>query len=325
MRFILKGTQLSPTCIYNFPSGLTLQKTVKLNNYSPQFHDSFEIVKNNQTVAYLYTRPIRNPYFIKNDMVVLKLANWYLYQRQISNLIQDLIYGFQATYHMTFEFHSFGRVDVAYDTDVDLLSRFKYMFNRKSRYSFKNANKFKVRGLGRDETETTIGSMRKRKRMVSIYNKTHELTNIKKPYLSYLYSTVFGLSTVYRCELKLFNTEINQYQIDPFRLDDPLYLLSVYRVFIDQMIDFRINNGSNISRQRKVQFISFKNEQLIIPSVPVIQNQKTSNSIKYLVKKLYEDSVGQFKYYRQLLRFVAELFIKHHNLDEWCKAKNIRK
>jgi hypothetical protein len=325
LRFVMKGTQLSPSCIYNFPSGLTLQKTVKMNNYNPQFNDSFEIVKNAQTVAYLYTRPIRNPYFIHKDIVVLKVVNWYLYQRQISNLIQDLIAGFRSTYHIDFEFHSFGRVDIAYDTDIDLLARFKNMFNRKSRYSFKNTNKFNVRGLGRYDTETTIGSINKRKKMIMIYDKTLELANVKKPYLSCLFTSVFGLATIYRCELRLFNTEINKYQIDQNKLDDPDYLLSVFKLYIDQMIDFRFNNNSNISRQSRVQFISLIPQQLIIPPVPIVPPQKTNNSIKHLVKQLYDESVGLFICYRHLLKFVAELFIKHYNLDGWCKAKNIRK
>ncbi|MFZ4523259.1 MAG: hypothetical protein ACOYNC_16235 [Bacteroidales bacterium] len=323
IRFRLEGIQLSSACIYKFSKGLSIQKAKTI--YSPKFHDSFDIMMNNQPIGNLFSRPIRNPFYLKNDIVILRILNWYLYQKKIAALIKHLTSDFLTVYKAQFEFHSYERLDIAYDTEVDIVSRFKYMYNRKSRFTFIHEKQYRVRGLGRSETETTIGSIKKRRRMVMIYDKTHEPEMPYKPYLRKLYSKVFRTSTVYRCEIRLFNSEANRFQIDPMMLDDPEYLLSIFSLVIDQMIDFRSNNQKNVTRQKKIAFLSVQPKHQIIAKVKTIHNQNTSNAVKFLVKTLYGESVGRLSANGQLLKFVAELFIKLYNLDEWCNAKNIRK
>jgi hypothetical protein len=96
-------------------------------------------------------------------------------------------------------------------------------------------------------------------------------------------------------------------------------------LILDQLIDFRINKGANVTYQKKIPFIKINQQQLIIPKVMPIKHKQVSNAIKYLIKQLYQDSIGEFGNYHQQLKFVAELYIKSHNLYEWCTKKNIRK
>ncbi len=325
MRFTIRGNLLSPEGIYKFSSGVLVQKAKNRIRKPLQFKNIYEVRRSDQILAYLFTNPQDNFYYKGKDIVILRVENWFLYQREIEKFIREMISGFQTNYNISFMFHSFQHIDVAMDTDVDIVKRFKYLFNRKSRYTFINDKKLRVRSTGTFDDEINIGSIKKRRRMITIYNKTRELSAGNKQYLGQLYSEIFGSSVVFRAEVKLFNTHANKYLIDPYMLDNSNYLLSIFKMVIDEMIDFRINSGSNVTRQKKVCFINFQKQLIVIPLSVPIKLQQGNNSIKYLIKQLFEDSLGRFSNFSQSLKFIAELYIKAENLDEWCVKKNIRK
>jgi hypothetical protein len=246
-----------------------------------------------------------------------------LYNGGIAKLINDLTAGLKDNYLVSLTPHGISRLDIACDTTENILDQFKDWYNDTHNYSFKNRGKLFVNGTGPSDSQTFIGSLKSREKTIIIYDKTSQMILKEKPFLKDIYNEVFGKSSVYRAELRLYSKETRNLNIDPSMLDDKSYLESIYKEFFNKMVDFRIKGkNSNISSQAKVNLIPFTNLSMVLTKKLNVKVPESNNQVKFLIKKLIEDSgKPEFKEYKTNMTSLALKFVQEYQLEDWFNKK----
>jgi hypothetical protein len=322
LRFKCPGMDWSSSCIY-INSKLKLSKTLNLKYYNSQFFNCYDILEEDKLIGYLYTKPIRSPFYSKNEIVVLRYKDITLYSGGIKKLIENLAKGLKNNHKVEFTYQGISRLDISYDTEVNIMALFKQWYYDTKKISFKNRGKLIVNGTGDSDTQTNIGSLKSREKTIIMYDKTNQMVLKEKPFLKKIYEDYFGTPSVYRVELRLYSNETRKLTIDPMSLDDKNYLESIFKMFFIKLVDFRTKRkNSNITSQAKLLFLPLSNSSIILTKKILVEQPETNNHIKYMVKKIIEDShKEEFKEHRTYMTALALKFVKEYHLQDWLNKK----
>jgi hypothetical protein len=316
----------SPQNIYINKSNLSLVKCSDLKYYSNQYFNCFDIVIDKIKVGHLHKDPIRNPLFKKRNIISIRFNNFILYEGNLHSIIETLLESLKLS------FYGYSRIDICIDTEENILSRFKDFYNDTSTLSFKNRGNMNVIGTGKLDSITTIGSLKNRKRTIMIYDKTLELDKGNKQYIKEIHKEVFNHNQVYRIELRLFNKGFNYpnkegkeiLYIDILKLSDKNYLEGIFKLVLNEMIDFRRINKSDscITRHQRVDFMELNNSsEFLKRRLEKVEVHNNSYS-KYLIKTLHNDSrKDEFKPWKKELLKLRDMYIKKYRLNEYYKMK----
>jgi hypothetical protein len=302
--------------IYIISHKLKLAKTVDLKYYSQRFFKCFDVLLNDMKIGYLYSDPIRNLYYSANDILSIRIDNEVLYSQSFSEILGQVLTELQLT------IKGITRLDIAYDTDVDILKRFRRFYNNIEKYTFKNRGKTIVNGTGRYDTQINIGSLKGQGKTIIIYDKSTLLRQQSKDYIIHLFEAVFGNQNVYRCEVQLTSKTLNKYDIDILKLGDKAYLEQIFGEFCESLIDFRRKDDSNVSRQTKIDFLELNRCSVELPRRVGTGTVKVDNYVKHMIWKLYCDSQKEeFKDIARELRAVVNYYVEMLGLVNWLKKK----
>ena len=271
-------------------------------------------------VGFLYTDPIRNTYYSTNDIISIRIDNQVLYNPELSSIIKQSLDELQLTYK------GISRLDIAYDTDVDVLKKFKRLYNNPNRFTYKNRGKTTVNGTGLYDTQINIGSLRSQGKTVIIYDKSTLLRQQPmKEYLTSLYKTIFKDDSVYRVEVRVTSKTTGKYDIDLYKLGDKAYLESLFTEFSESMLDFRYKQSNqNTTRQKKVQFLELNGSSITVNHKVKSTVVKGNNSIKFMIWKLHCDmNKEEFLEMRREIKKVIGLYIEMSGLQDWYRKKEM--
>jgi hypothetical protein len=306
--------------LYIISQNLKLSKTLDFKYYSQKYLKCFEILLNEEKVGFLYTDPIRNTYYSANDIISIRMDNQVLYDPELSSILKQSLDELQLTPK------GISRLDIAYDTDVDVLKRFKRLYNQLNRYSYKNRGKTTVNGTGLYDTQINIGSLRSQGKTVIIYDKSTLLRQQSKEYLNALYSTIFKDDSVYRVEVRVTSKTTGKYDINLYKLGDKAYLESLFIEFTESMLDFRYKQSNqNTTRQRKVPFLELNRNSIKVDHKLKSTVVKGNNSMKFMIWKLHCDMnhLEEFNEMRREIKKVIGLYVEMSGLQDWYRKKEI--
>ncbi len=208
------------------------------------------------------------------------------------------------------------RLDVCYDTDFDVLSRFKTLYYDAST-KFYMRNKIKVKGTGRDDDELTIGSLKSRSKCISIYNKTKEINTSNKEYIRNLHKKVFGLKTIYRVELRIMNRLLDIKNIDVMSLGRTDYLEGIFNSYFDTLVKF-----IDVETNEKIEFITLNDtgKRIKKETKPKVNRggRQAKGVINFLDKEIKAYGLKGFGKNWKLLRLAL---LKKYGLEAWYSAK----
>ena len=308
----------NPMKLYIISEKLKLSKTADLKYYSQRFLQCFDILLNEIKIGYLYTDPIRNTYYSNNEIISIRIDNEILYIPDLNNILDQVINGLQII------FKGISRLDIAYDTDVDVMKRFKKFYNSIEKYSFKNRGKTTVNGTGPYDTQINIGSLRQGKTVI-IYDKSTLLRQQSKDYLIGIYESVFGHRNIYRCEVRLTSKVLNKYDIDLLRLGDCGYLEGIFGNLCGSLIDFRRKDDSNTTRQTKIDLLELKGSGMKLPKKIAKRYVKADNYLKHMIWKLHCDrNKEEFEEISREMKVVEMKYAKMSELNEWLGRKVLK-
>ncbi len=306
--------------VYIISKNLKLSKMTDYKYYKPNFLKCFEILLDNRKVGFLYAEPIRNSYFSKNDIIIIRIDNHVLYDPDLSSIIKTCLNELQLT------IMGISRLDIAYDTQIDVLKKFKTLYNNPNRYTYKNRGKTIVNGTGQYDTQINIGSLRSQGKTLIIYDKSSLLRQQNgKEYLNELYSTIFQDESVYRVEVRVTSKYLGKYQIDLFKLYDKNYLETLFHEFSHSVLDFRYKqSNSNTTRQKKVPFIELNGNGIRLERKVSVNKEKGNNSMKYLIGKLHSDlKKEEFHQFGREIKLVIGLYVEMTGLQDWYRKKEM--
>jgi len=305
--------------LYIISQNLKLSKTLDFKYYSQKYLKCFEILLNEEKIGFLYTDPVRNTYYSTNDIISIRIDNQVLYNPELSSILKQSLDELQLT------FKGISRLDIAYDTDVDVLKKFKRLYNQLNRYSYKNRGKTTVNGTGLYDTQINIGSLRSQGKTVIIYDKSTLLRQQSKAYLNDLYETIFHDDSVYRVEVRVTSKTTGKYEIDLYKLGDKAYLESLFIEFSESMLDFRYKqSNTNTTRQKKVPFLELNGSSINLTKKLKSTVVKGNNSMKYLIWKLHCDlKRGEFQLMKREIMKVIGLYVEMSGLQDWYRKKEM--
>jgi hypothetical protein len=310
----------TPNRLYIISPTVKLVKTSDFKYYSRWFLKCFDILINNEKIGFLYTDPLRNSYYSVNEIISIRIDNQVLYRPDINLILRQVIDELQLTPK------SITRLDIAYDTDKDLLKRFKRLYNQIGRYTYKNRGKTTVNGTGVYDTQINIGSLRSQGKTVIIYDKSTLLRQQSKAYLDGLYKTVFGEKDVYRVEVRVTSKTTGKYDIELYKLGDKGYLESLFEDLGGSLLDFRYKpSNRNTTRQDKIKFVDLNRTGVELIKKLSVRTIKGDNSMKYLIWKLHCDKDRpEFSSISKEIRQVMGLYVEMTGLKDWLRKKEMK-
>jgi hypothetical protein len=306
--------------LYIISQKVKLSKTTDFKYYSTRYLKCFEIILDDEKVGYLYTDPIRNTYYSTNEIISIRIDNNTLYNPDLNKILEDVVTELQLT------LKGITRLDIAYDTDTDVLKRFKTLYNNTNKYTYKNRGKTTVNGTGNFDTQINIGSLRSQGKTVIIYDKSTLLRQQNKDHLLALYETVFSHKEIYRVEVRITSKTTNKFDINILELGNKEYLESLFESMGGSFIDFRYKeSNNNTTRQTKLNFIPLNCKGVELSKKISVKSIKPDNSMKYLIWKLHCDrEKDNFSPISREIKMVESLYVKMSGLEDWLKKKVIR-
>ena len=315
----------------------------RINDNFRYYYQVYKLTLDNRVFCHIKLYPFTNP---GSSLITLSIPNYNLYRDYISDLTYILL-------TMNLTLNNISYLDICLDSQTDYTSKIKKLFLDFPNVVLVSSNKIKHRietrsslyNTGEEIITIYIGSNKSDKQVVS-YNKTEELKEKDKPYLKEIYQNEFGNNNVYRIEVRLNNTsfvkynkkddkttEVKKMDIDILKLNDTNYLVSIFSIFFNKLVDFRKRTNNNISRCEKIQLIDFGNVN--ITPLRLNTNYQLSKIDDYreekkMMKKYirrYNIEPSEYKY--ELVMGLYHLSIKPVEVlkiwyDEYIKKNNLK-
>ena len=310
----------NPNKLYIISNKVKLSKTADYKFYSTRYLKCFEILLYDEKVGYLYTDPIRNTYYSTNNIISLRIDNQILYRPDLNNIMEQVVAEMQLV------LKGITRLDIAYDTNINVMKKFKRFYNNTKKYSYRNRGKTIVNGTGLLDTQINLGSLKSQGKTVIIYDKSTILRQSNKDYIQALFESIFGLSEVFRVELRITSKTTNKFKIDILKLGDKTYLESLFELLGGSFMDFRNKeSNSNITRQTRIKLLELKNSGIELTKKISVPSLKGNNSMKYLIWKLHSDlKKEEFLSISRELKMTIGLYVKLSGLQDWYEKKIIK-
>lgn len=283
----------------------------KAESRKHEFAYKYTIYYAGQKVGLLHYGPDYNSFNKDSGLVGVQINNYTLYQNYCFDALREL------HAHAGLKFKHFTELDLAVDTNDNLIAKFDEYYQSPDIYLSKKLNVM----LQKQSYPLTRCSH------FTIYNKSEELKteNTVKPYInSYFMQNGFGWNeTIYRCEVRL-NREIltDEYEPNLMRMDDPEYLFGVFTHFQSRFMQFKKVQGKNISRYP---------DHLLIPSVgsyqfKKVKKNKAGSASDKLSRHSLKQALKQFYWLIENanddeLRSTMWKLIREVQLEEWLAKK----
>jgi hypothetical protein len=295
--------------IYKFSNALSLEIVKDYSYLKQNYSCCFKIWYENIEIGFIWTKSLELGY--ENGLnTMVRLDNKVFYVYGLGLILKVIVeaLGLKET--------TIKRLDVCYDTDFDVLSRFKTLYYDAST-KFRLRNKIKVKGTGRDDDELTIGSLTSRTKCISIYNKTKEINNSHKEYIRNLHKEIFGLKFIYRVELRLFSRTMEIKDIDIMKLESTDYLETIFNTYFANLVQFiDVNNGE------KIEFITLNNTGLKLQRVIKQKVNGGTRQVKGVINFLdRECKTTEFYGVKRIWKQLRSILLKKYGLETWDLTK----
>lgn len=211
---------------------------------------------------------------ISDGVAKLEMLNYMLYSFEWKNAYKDILQSLNA------QLKNFTRLDIAIDGVnwmLPFLNDYVKQSNETKIVNLKGKAYMNSKILNQKTMEyrSFLVGAGKSPKKITIYNKTSELERSNKKYIESVWRKA-GIDIdkdVCRVELRL-NSEgvkaIRNFDIE--RLDDPKYLLSIFRTQASNFFEFTVKGGdSNHTRQKVVDILAF--DEL---KIPMLEKEKRS-------------------------------------------------
>lgn len=211
---------------------------------------TYDLMYWGDVIGYLHAKPNRRLKLDKS-VVAVEFENSFLYNKQFSEAYFELL----RCEELALAFKCFTRIDVAADTNQNILNRFEWFDSRKKTY----------RRNGRLTLKSDEGIDGVLIHPFAFYNKSSELVQSGKEYVRKFHEANLSVGEkVYRAELRLDNKLLRnaRVKLDHTRISNTEYLLSVFNYF--SMRDLYWTKPSDRRSGKKYYLIPMGSELPII-------------------------------------------------------------
>lgn len=297
-------------CIYKISNALFLEKVKDYGLQKLSYSYCFRIKYESDDIGFLYTKSLDLSFGYGFNSLV-RIDNKVFYIGKIGLILKTLMdeLGLIKT--------KIKRLDICYDTDTDVLTKFKKLYEDDSSIKFKLENKINVTGTGKKNKIIHIGSI-SGKKCIAIYNKTLEINNkSQKEYIREIHRKIFGFKNIYRVELRIKERteEINDVNIMNLGKSD--YLETIFNTYFFDLVQF-----SDLNSKEKVEFIQLNNTGKKLDRVKRQKGNDGGKQIKGTINLLDKESKskefrGNIKAWNQIRR----VLLKKYELETWYSVK----
>ncbi len=295
--------------IYKISNVLSLEIIKDYGYFKLTYPFCFKIRYKDDDIGLFYTKSL--DLSLSRDLnIMVRIDNKVFYVYSIGSILKMLVEALGLTKIII------KRLDVCYDTDFDVLSKFKTLYYDTST-KFRLRNKIKVKGTGKDDDELTIGSLKSRTKCISIYNKTKEINSSHKEYIRNLHKEIFGQKFIYRVELKLMNKTMEIKDIDIMRLENTDYLETIFNTYFDNLVQF-----SDMNTNEKIDFITLNNTGKKLQRAVKQKSQCGGKQVKSIINFLDKEiETKEFRGKKTSWKLLRSVLIVKYGLDEWYLMK----
>lgn len=296
--------------IYKISSALFLERVRDYGYQKLTYSYCFKIHYEGDEIGLLYTKSLDlSLQYGLNTLV--RIDNKVFYIGNIGLILKTLVdeLGLIKT--------KIKRLDICYDTDIDVLTKFKKLYEDEPSIKFKLDNKINVTGTGKKNKTVHIGSI-SGKKCIAIYNKTLEIhTKSHKEYIRKIHGKIFGYKNIYRVELRIKERTEEINDIDILKLDRSEYLESIFYTYFFDLVQF-----FDVNSKEKVEFIQLNNT-----GKKLDRTKRTKNKIGGKQEKAFinfmdkEIKTNEFKGNIKAWNQIRSILIKKYGLETWYKVK----
>ena len=295
--------------IYKLCNGLFLEKVKDYGYLKQEYPHCFKMKYKDDDIGLLYTKTLDLSLSTGFNTLVV-VDNKVLYVSNLAEVLKMIVEALEMTETRI------KRLDICYDTDDNVMSKFKTLYYDTSTKFFKKT--FKVQGTGKDDELLFVGSL-KGKKCIAIYNKTLEINSSHKEYIRTIHRNFFGYKNIYRLELRLKSGTSEFKNMDIMRLDDTNYLETIFNTYFDDMILFK-----DKKTKEKIEFITLNNTGIKLQKSIIKQKAKTTGGkqVKTIIgfmdnecKKLKIVGVSQ------AWKLIRSALLKKYRLEVWYNMK----
>jgi len=296
--------------IYKITDVLNLEECQDKGYTQINFSHCFKIKYKKTQIGFFYSKALDlNDYPGLNTMIWLDNHTFY---RQDFNLILHLLFDSLKLTKTIIK-----QLDVCVDTDEDILTRFKTYYENPNIH-FRNRNKIVVKGTGKSDYESQVGSFTSKTKYLKIYNKTREInTSSNKEYIRHIHYKHFGVKNIYRIELRLNYKLSDRKNIEVINLGQSEYLETIFNTYLDTLIHFE-----DVRSSKKLEYISIKDNGIKIKKEKRQKLNFGSKREKAIINFLYNEyKSDEFNGERKALKSVISVLIKKYGLEIWNNTR----
>jgi hypothetical protein len=303
-------TDSIPTTKYDEHINLDANSFIKYNYRSNQhWHNIDNLYIFNRLIGKIHHNP-KTP-LIPENKIKIEFDNTLYYNGYLFDTLDYL------KNNLGFKFNNISYVEIAYDSIKNNLINFIEKHNtsnkiiRKGRANIEHYIKYD------SKLETYYLGSRKSDKHIAVYNKTNELKNSNKAYISNFW-TINGLNhtndEVERFELRMQRKKASN--VDLNQLNNPQYLIKILEIETKNYFDFyKISTIKGRQQKIDVTPIKFKaNDSIKYTKVKKSTTPNNTHTIKQTIKQLY--ILNQQTYTDALYKMAIE-----YNLMGWLKSK----
>lgn len=255
----------------------------------------------------------------------LKVINEFLYKVGTYDLLAEVLV------ECDIKMINFTRLDVALDNSYSVFSFLnKYVSNNTQLQGVRHVGRCRINGYeyrkGIGFSAFYIGS-RKSSKLINVYNKSKDIIRTGKEYIRRFWENNIELDKakdVYRTEVRLDSKELKKFKnLSISDLSSDRVLLEIFEKTALPMLDFRIGDDKNITRNVPIQLFDFSSTrgELLYEKTRLCQSDryKAKLSIHVCFKLL---AVGCVDYLEaQNLQEVINYYLLVYNLRDWYEQK----
>lgn len=235
---------------------ITLYPCSDKNALNNNYRGTAKITYKGVSVGVIHYMPQSNSNFLAENTVHIKFDNSCLYDETFGDVLNALL----NIDELGADSAKISRLEIAYDTNEDVLSKFismegtdSYVFSKKTALEHKKQPYQKIR----------IGKF-------CIYDKSAEISNSKKLYIKQFHKiNGLDIDNVFRVELRLDDKILGktQLKIDVHKLANERYLYGIFKYFNSRSLYFREIGQKNSSRNPKKYLLDLMHIEEIASSI----------------------------------------------------------
>lgn len=274
-------TNLLPTSAqYIYHRGKTTLTQLPDDKKSKYYYLSYSVAVADTIIGTIDVKPVQAKF--AGDLVLLRVANELLY----STSYLDLIRSFMDDFNL--KINNYSRLDIAIDTNINMMKRFeKYFFNEKDYHFHRNkkqiceVNMFSNVKRNGIANNTVYLAKNRNGKSLTLYDKKTEIeTSSHKDYITaYHASNNLDVDkTIWRLELSITNSAIKTYKKE-------------YRLKTDYDTVINYYQYSKLSQQDKALYLADGECLLDEPIFSLLQD---SNHLLSIFKR-YSENLAEFR------------------------------